>query len=81
MFGAWLGDRLGLLQCRVGGLGCASSCSLVRAFGVVDPLEFGQLAVELPDRFRSGLGGQPELEGAVEPFDLALGLRVVRPTR
>lgn len=48
---------------------------------VVDDSELVELLLELGDRGRRGLLAQPEFQGLVEPFDLALGLRVVRVNR
>ena len=46
------------------------------AFVVVGP-ECVELLLQLGDGRGGCLSGQPSLEGLVEPFDLALGLRVV----
>jgi hypothetical protein len=42
-------------------------------------LEGVELGLELLDGGRAGVAGQPFLEGLVEAFDLAAGLRVIRP--
>jgi hypothetical protein len=51
----------------------------VRPFGAVSLGEGVQECLELEDRRGLGpLGAQPPLEGLLEPFGFALGLRVVR---
>ena len=62
-----VGDRGGEpLQCPVG------------SKLVVDALEAVELGLQLDDGGGGGLGGEPALQGLVEAFDLALGLRMVR---
>ena len=46
------------------------------AFVVVDLVELSQLFVEVFQRVRGGLSVQPFLQGLMEAFDFALGLRV-----
>ena len=62
-----VGDRGGEpLQCPVG------------SKLVVDALEAVELGLQLDDGGGGGLGSEPALQGLVEAFDLALGLRMVR---
>jgi hypothetical protein len=51
----------------------------VRPAGVVVAGELVELGLELGEGAGGGLGGEPFLQGLLESFDLALGLRVVRP--
>lgn len=68
------------------GLGCgcvgAGRCSSVQgavgSFVVVDMPELFQLFVQVRQGMGARLTRQPFLQGLVEAFDLALGLRVVR---
>jgi hypothetical protein len=58
--------------------GAPAECA-VRPGGVVVVAEGVELGLQLPQGPGSGLAGEPFLEGLVEPFDLAAGLRVVGP--
>jgi hypothetical protein len=51
----------------------------VRPLGVVVAAEGVELGLQLPQGPGPGPGGEPLLEGLVEPFDLAAGLGVVGP--
>ena len=44
--------------------------------GVVELSEVRQQRVQFGDGLGAGLRGEPAFEGLLEPFDLALGLRV-----
>lgn len=78
-------DRMleGFVGWRGGGCGCEASDwdlaadSLVRSFMVVDPAELVELGLELGEVSCEGLFAEPFLQGLLEPFDLAGGLRVV----
>ena len=62
---------------RVGLGGGGAAQGAVRSGVVAEPGEPVQELPEPGDGGGQGLGGQPAFEGLPEPFDLALGLRVV----
>jgi hypothetical protein len=75
-------DRAGGDGFRSGGVGLgrrSAAEGAVRPDGVVVALEAVQLALQLGDGGGGGLGGEPLLQGLVEPFNFAAGLRVVGP--
>lgn len=65
---------------RAGGVGLAGGAAVqcaVRPDGVVVAAELIKLGLELSDGDRAGLSVEPFLQGLVESFDLAAGLRVI----
>ena len=69
------GSRLGVgFPNRVWG---SASEAAVGPLLVVDDRELVQQGLELVERLCCGLGSEPLLEGLMEPFDLATGLRVI----
>jgi hypothetical protein len=72
------GDGEGRLRC--GGVGRCRGEPLQRPVGsklVIDALEAVELGLQLLQGGGGGLSGEPALQGLVEAFDLALGLRMV----